>query len=175
MRITGIVHPVLLGEEGAKPGADCQEMMPIFRTPRQPTHLQAQHQTAMVPGHLGEEPLEAMPMLRRCPTVALLLINKAHAGGGPAQGDRLVAQGLLTGGRFAVFQPLLEGGLTDRDHRQFGHMHGKALRAPSTHDQGPLAWGSRRKTARSRARAGRCLNRLPAAPPAAGVGWSTAE
>jgi hypothetical protein len=109
MRIVGIVHPVLIGEEGAQQGAHVPQLMPVFRATRQPTHLQAQHKTDMIQRHLGEEPLEPVPRRRRRPALALILINADHAGCGPAQGDRIVTQGLLAGGGFTVCQHLLEG------------------------------------------------------------------
>ena len=71
IRITGIVHTVLIGEEGAKQRAHFQQMMPVFRAARQPTHLQPQDETDMVHGDLGEEPLEPVPVLGRRTALAL--------------------------------------------------------------------------------------------------------
>jgi hypothetical protein len=109
MRIVGLGPPVLLGEEGATPGAHVQPLMPVLRATRQPTPRHAPHQPEMMPRHLGEEPLAPGPRRRRRPTLALSLIHDDHAGCGPAPGDRIVTPGLLAGGGCTVCQHLLEG------------------------------------------------------------------
>jgi hypothetical protein len=89
--IAGIVHPVLIGEEGAKQGAHRSHMRPVCRAARQPTHLQAEYDADMVQCHLREKPLEAMPILGRSAALPLILVNDQDAGCGPAQRDGIVA------------------------------------------------------------------------------------
>ena len=90
MRITGIVHPVLIREEGAKQRAHCQHMMPVFGAARESTQLQPQHEADMVHGDLGEEPLKPVPALGRRAALPLILVHDQHAGRGPAQGNGIV-------------------------------------------------------------------------------------
>jgi hypothetical protein len=69
----------------------------------------------MLHGHLGQEALESAPTVGRTTAQALILVDDQDALPGPAQGDRMVGEGILPLARFAMIEDLLRIGLADVD------------------------------------------------------------
>ena len=92
--------------------------MPILARPRQPAHLDAQDDADVIEADLGQESLEAEPALRGLAAVPLVLVDDDHPVRRPAQGDGATSQVVLQGGRLAMLEHLLGGGLPHIDDRQ---------------------------------------------------------
>ena len=110
-----VVDAVLVGEERPEDGAHLQEVVPILVVAGEAAHLDAEDQADMVHGHLGQQPLESAPPVGRPAAQPLILVDDQDAIPGPAQGGRVVGEGILPLPRFAMVEHLLGVGLADVD------------------------------------------------------------
>lgn len=78
----------------------------------------------MIEADLGQEPLEAEPAFRGPAAEALILVDHDDPVRRPAQGDGAAPQAVLQGGRLAMLEHLLGGGLPHIDDRQPVEMSG---------------------------------------------------
>lgn len=81
----------------------------------------------MVEADLGQQPLEAEPTHRGPAAEALVLVDDDDPIRGPSQGDGAALQVVLQGGRLAMLENLLRGGLPHIDDRQSVEMPGLDL------------------------------------------------
>jgi len=94
--VVGIIQPVLVGQERPEDGTDLQEMIPVLGRAREPAQLQPQDQADMIHRDLGEEPLEAKPLLGGPAAPALILVDGQDPILRPTEGRGVVRQGILT-------------------------------------------------------------------------------
>ena len=125
--VVGVVHAVLVGDEAVEDGAHLEEVMPVLGRTGQPAHLQAEHHADVVQRHLGDQPLEAAAPFGRATALAQVLVDDQDALARPAEGHRLVGEGVLPRGRLAVLQDLLWGRLPHVDDRQLFQVGGQDL------------------------------------------------
>jgi hypothetical protein len=78
-------------------------------------HLDAEDQADMLHGHLGQEALKTVPAVGPTTGQALIVVDDQDAIPGPAQGDRVVGEGILALPRLAMIEDLLRVGLADVD------------------------------------------------------------
>ena len=123
-----IVEPILVGQQDSEDRAQFDELMPILARAGQPAHLQAEDQPDMVQADLGEQALEAEPVVGRGPALALILVNDENAFRRPTEFDGPIDESILAIGRLPIGGDLLWGGLADVDDGQSIEMPGLDLR-----------------------------------------------
>src|SRR5215213_3095455 len=111
-------NAVRVGDQGAKDGADLQELMPVLRRPGQSRDLHSQDHPHMVEAHLRNQTLESGPVLPLGGGVAQIVVDDHYPLLGSAQLPGATNQPVLQPGGLLVPENLLGGGLPDVDHRQ---------------------------------------------------------
>src|SRR5215212_7516382 len=120
-------NAVRVGDQGAKDGADLQELMPVLRRPGQSRDLHSQDHPHMVEAHLRNQTLESGPVLPLGGGVAQIVVDDHYPLLGPAQLPGAVNQPVLQPGGLLVAENLLGGGLPDVDHCQALEVDGSYL------------------------------------------------
>jgi len=113
--IRGIVQPVLIREQGAKDGAELQELVPVLVGSCQAAHLQAKDDPDVVEADFGQHVLKPEPSHCTLAAQALIFIDHLHTILGPAQEPGTIHQRVLPIRRLAVLENLLRRRLTDID------------------------------------------------------------
>lgn len=108
-----IVDAVFVANEGCGQCAQLDEAVPIGRVAREPRDLQAHDDAGLAERHLADEFLEAVAFCCARAGLAEIAIDDTNGLGGPACGDRLITQGILTLCALAVFGHLTQRRLTD--------------------------------------------------------------
>ena len=107
-----VVQAVLVEDQRAGQGTEFQQAVPVAGVASQSGDLQAQHDPRASHAHLGHQLLKAFPVRCRRGGQPLVLIDRDHTLGGPAQLNGLPAQRILTPGALRVLDHLVQRGLT---------------------------------------------------------------
>ena len=110
-----VVDAVLIREDRPEDGAHLQEIVPIPVVAGDTAHLDAEDQADVLHGHLGQEALKSAPTVGPTTAQALIVVDDQDAIPRPAQGDRMVGEGILPLPRLAMIEDLLWLGLADVD------------------------------------------------------------
>jgi hypothetical protein len=89
--------------------------VPILVVASDPAHLDPEDQADMLHGNFGQEALESAPLVRRPPTLPLVVVDDQDAIPRPPQGDRVGGESILPLPRLAVIEDLLGIGLPHVD------------------------------------------------------------
>jgi hypothetical protein len=101
--------------------------MPVGVVAGQAGDLEAQHDPGAAHADFGHQVLEPLPVGSRGPRMALVAVDDHDLFGRPAQGDRPLAQRVLTGGGLGVVDHLPQGRLAHIQVGGAGQMRGGDL------------------------------------------------
>jgi len=93
--------------------ADLQQPVPVGGVSRQARNFQTEHNARFAQTHFRDQFLKAFPIDSRCTGLPQVAVDDDDALHRPAQGNRLLAQSVLTLGAFGIFEHLAKRGLAD--------------------------------------------------------------
>ena len=109
----GIVDAIRVGEQHAGQGAQLQQLVPVPAGPRQPRHLDAQHDARTSHGDLRDEPGKPLPGIRRRRRHPQIVVDHHYLRPRPAERRRPLDERVLQPGRLRVLKHLLPARLAD--------------------------------------------------------------
>ncbi len=112
-----VVDAVRIGEQHARQRAQLQQLMPVPAGPRQPGHLDAQHDARTSHRDLRDEPGKPLPGIRRRRGHPQVVIDHHDLRPRPAQRHGPPGKRVLQPRGLRMLKHLLPARLTDIDHR----------------------------------------------------------
>ena len=109
----GVIDAVGIGEQHAGQRAQLQQLVPVPAGPRQPGHLDTQHDAHTSHRHLRDEPGKALPGIRRRRRHPQIIVDHHDLRPRPAQRDRPPGQRVLQPRGLSVLKDLLPARLAD--------------------------------------------------------------
>ena len=113
-----IIDAVRIGQQHPGQGAQLQQLMPVPAGPRQPGHLDAQHDAHTSHRDLGDEPGKARPGIGRRGRHTQIVIDHHDQRPRPAQRRSPLRQRVLQPRRLRMLKDLLPARLADIHHRR---------------------------------------------------------
>jgi hypothetical protein len=113
-----VVDAVGIGQQHPGQAAQLQQLVPVPASPRQPGHLDAQHDAHTCHRHLRDEPGKALPGIGRRGRDPQVVVDHHDLRPCPAQRHRPLGQRVLQPRRFGMLKHLLPGRLPDIHHRR---------------------------------------------------------
>ena len=102
-----VVETLAVGEDHAEQRAQLEQLMPVAVVAGQPRGVEAEHQAGVAEPDLGEEPLEAVPLVARGARPAEILVDDVDPLARPAEPDGPLDQAVLQLGALLVLAYLL--------------------------------------------------------------------
>ena len=113
-----VIDAVRIGEQHAGQRAQLQQLVPVPAGPRQPGHLDAQHDAHTSHRHLRDEPGKALPGISRRGRHPQVVVDHHDLRPCPAQRDGPLGQRVLQPRRLRMLKHLLPARLPDIHHRR---------------------------------------------------------
>ncbi len=114
----GVVDAVGIGEEHAGQRAQLQQLVPVPAGPRQPGHLDTQHDAHTSHRHLRDEPGKALPGIRRRGRHPQVVVDHHDLRACPAQRNGTLGERVLQPRGLRVLKHLLPARLADVHDRR---------------------------------------------------------
>ena len=108
-----VVDPILIEDQRVRQRADLEQPVPVGRVPGQARDLEAEHDAGVAQAHFGDQPLKSLPIGRRRARLPEVRVDDDDVLQRPAQGDGMLAQGVLPLGTLGILDHLAERGLAD--------------------------------------------------------------
>ncbi len=113
--VTGVIHPVRVGDQGVGHRAQVQQVIPVCVAARQPRHFDAQHQADLPQPDRGDQSLKPSAGVGIRPRTAQVVIDHPYPVSWPPQVPRSLRQFVLPVEAFGVLPHLR--------HRRLPHIH----------------------------------------------------
>jgi hypothetical protein len=119
IEVCWIIHAVFIKNERVGQSADLQQPVPVGGVSRQAGNFQAQHDASFAQADFGNQLLKPFPIHSRGAGLPEIGVDDDDVLHGPAQGDGMLAQTVLSLGAFGIFKNLTKRRLAHIKDKRF--------------------------------------------------------